>query len=57
MLFRSIYGTCVTHVWTLAPHALHLATTSLHDNDSSTPIGQCWEYHYDKIDCGFDFTW
>jgi hypothetical protein len=52
-----IYGTCVEHDWTLAPHSLALATHSLHDNSSSTPLPQCWEYYYEKIDCTFELDW
>jgi hypothetical protein len=44
-----IYGTCIEHDWTLAAHSLVLVTHSLHDNSSSTPLPQCWEYYYEKI--------
>jgi hypothetical protein len=52
-----IYGTCVEHDWTLAAHSLVLVSHSLHDNSSSTPPPQCWEYYYEKIDCTFELDW
>jgi hypothetical protein len=52
-----IYGTCIEHDWTLAAHSLVLVTHSLHDNSSSTPLPQCWEYYYEKIDCTFELDW
>lgn len=52
-----IYGTCIEHDWTLAAHSLVLATHSLHDNSSPTPLPQCWEYYYEKIDCTFELDW
>jgi hypothetical protein len=52
-----IYGTCITHTWTLTAHALTLATTYLHDNSSPSPIPQCWEYYYQRTDCTFALSW
>ena len=52
-----IYGTCLEHDWTLAAHSLVLATHSLHDNSSPSPLPQCWEYYSEKIDCTFELDW